>query len=76
MFGRSLLARFSQNARHAALRERLSRTPPRVADAEEIDARLDAFVAHMIELTEAGDDVADLERTLADACARIEEWTA
>jgi hypothetical protein len=61
---------------HAALRYRLQRRPPPVADPELVDAQLEAFFDELLELTAPGQDPVDVERSVADACARIEEWTA
>jgi hypothetical protein len=50
--------------------------PPPAATPEEIDARLDLFFEELLELTRPGQDLEDLEQAVADAYARVEEWTA
>jgi hypothetical protein len=55
---------------------RFRRRPLPVAGREEIDAQLDALFVELLELATAGRSPADLDRTVADACARMEEWTA
>ena len=59
---------------HALLRRRLRRRPPPTATTELIDAQFDAFFDELLALTAAGHDVHDLEDSVADVCARIEEW--
>lgn len=60
---------------HALLRYRLRRKPPPAAAPELIDAQLDAFFEHLLELTAPGRDLHRLHERVANACARIEEWT-
>jgi hypothetical protein len=80
VFGISFIAAHAISAKveGAVARHRLRRTPPRprVAGPEEIDARLDAVFAEMTALTTSGRPCADVESAVADARARVEEWTA
>jgi hypothetical protein len=78
VFGQSFIAAFaiSRKVEQAVGRYRLKREAPPVAGREQIDAQLDALFAEILELTAPGRDVADVDRSVADACARAEEWTA
>jgi hypothetical protein len=79
VFGLSFASAFaiSRRVERAIVGHRFRRTTtPPVAGPEVIEAQLDAFFDHLLELTASGRDVADLDEAVAHACARAEEWTA
>ena len=49
---------------------------PVVAAREEIDARVDASLAEILELTSSGRCLLQVDEAIAHACARAEEWMA
>jgi hypothetical protein len=78
VFGRSSAAALAlpRKVKCAVLLYRFRRTAPPTVAPGQIDAQLDAFFDQLFALTAPGRDLVDLERNVADACARIEEWTA
>jgi hypothetical protein len=78
VFGLSFVSALAihRKVERAIVGYRFRRMTPAVADPELIEAQLDAFFDHLLELTAPGRDVADLDEAVAHACARAEEWTA